>query len=307
MCPPKCSSCGLQVETADTLGHLASRTCRGLTAQRRQHEVAAASAAALKHSFTAYNDKLRRVEQFKYLGRVVSMDDNDVPAMRRNLKKARRTWGRLRKVLEKEEVSSKVAGMFYQGVVASQLLYGSETWVLPPSGLRALEGFHVEAARRLTGMKPKQVNGVWEYPHSADVLKAAGLTTIAETITKRRSNIAKTIEGRRVLKECREAERRRGSPPRIMWWDQELDSIEEGGGDGGLGFTLDRGGNDSGAAARVGSPAPPLRPPPREAVPWHHRSGPLGGGLNIMSTEEHAAQMAAMPRVHMPGEALPSL
>ena len=56
----------------------------------------------------------------------MSMDDNDVPAMRRNLKKARRTWGRLRKVLEKEEVVPKVAGMFYQAVVASVLLYGSE-------------------------------------------------------------------------------------------------------------------------------------------------------------------------------------
>ena len=144
--------------TAGTPGHLASRTCRELTAQRRQHEVAAVSTAALQHTFTTYSDKLRRVEQFKYLGRVMSMDDNDVPAMRRNLKKARKTWGRLCKVLEKEEVSSKVAGMFYQGVVASQLLFGSETWVLTPSRLRALEGFHVKEARRLTGMKPKRVN-----------------------------------------------------------------------------------------------------------------------------------------------------
>ena len=76
----------------------------------------------------------------------MSVGDCDTPAMRRNLKRARKTWGRLRKVLEKEEVSPKVAGMFYQGVVAPQLLYGSEKWVLPPSGLRALEGFHVEAA-----------------------------------------------------------------------------------------------------------------------------------------------------------------
>ena len=133
------------------------------------------------------------------------MGENDVPAMRRNLKKARKTWGRLRKVLEKEEVSSKVAGMFYQGVVASQLLYGSKTWVLPPSEIRALEGFHVEAARRLTGMKPQKVNGVWEYPHSADVLEAASVRTIADTTAKRRSNISQTIEGRQVLKECREA------------------------------------------------------------------------------------------------------
>ena len=95
------------------------------------------------------------------------------------LKKARRTWGRLRKVLEKEEVAPKVAGIFYQAVVASVLLYGSKTWVLPPSGLRALEGFHVEAARRLTGMKPKKEGGKRIHPHSTNALQAAGFRPIA--------------------------------------------------------------------------------------------------------------------------------
>ena len=41
-----------------------------------------------------------------------------------------------------------VTGMFYQAVVATVLLYGSETWVFSSYDLRALEGFHVEAARR---------------------------------------------------------------------------------------------------------------------------------------------------------------
>ena len=44
------------------------------------------------------------------------------------------------------------------------------------------------------------------------MLEAAGLRTIADTIAKRRSNIAKTIEALKVLKECREAKRRCGSP-----------------------------------------------------------------------------------------------
>ena len=41
-----------------------------------------------------------------------------------------------------------------------------------------------------------------QYPHSVDVLEAAGLQTIANTIAKRRSNITQIIEGRQVLKEC---------------------------------------------------------------------------------------------------------
>ena len=94
------------------------------------------------------------------------------------------------------------------------MLYGSVTWVLPPSGLKCLEGFHVEAARHLTGMQPRRVKGEWVYLHSVDVLKAAGLCTVAKCIAKQRANTAKTIEGRRILEEYRGAARRQGVPAR---------------------------------------------------------------------------------------------
>ena len=97
------------------------------------------------------------MERFKYLGRVLSYDDSDTPAIRRNLKRARQVWGR---------ISTPIAGMFYQAVVAAVLLYGSETWVTPPHDLRAMEGFHVEAARRITGMRPEKRGTRWVYPRS---------------------------------------------------------------------------------------------------------------------------------------------
>ena len=84
--------------------------------------------------------------------------------MRCDLKRTWKTWGRLRKVLEKEEVSPRVADIFYQRIVASILLYGSKIWVLPPSGMKVLEGFHVETARRLTGLKPKKEGGNGHIP-----------------------------------------------------------------------------------------------------------------------------------------------
>ena len=40
-----------------------------------------------------------------------------------------------------DEVPAPVVGMFYQAVIAAVLLYGSELWILPPSGLKVLEGF----------------------------------------------------------------------------------------------------------------------------------------------------------------------
>ena len=52
---------------------------------------------------------------------------------------------------------------------------------------------------------------------------------------------------------------------------------------------------------------PPLPQPQGVTVPWHHRSGPIGGGLNIVPAEEAAALRRAMPRILMPGEPIPPL
>ena len=70
--------------------------------------------------------------------------------------------------------------------------------------------------------------GPWVYPKSAEVLAAARQQPVATYIRRRRSNIAKTIEGRSLLEEYRGAERRPGSPPRIFWWEQEMGLAEDG-------------------------------------------------------------------------------
>ena len=102
--------------------HLASTLYLYLAKRRRQHAMAATGAQALGQTFTAYDANLRRVEQFKYLSRMLAMDDNKLRAMRRNLNQARGTWDRLSRVLANELLSGPVAGMYYQAVVASQLM-----------------------------------------------------------------------------------------------------------------------------------------------------------------------------------------
>ena len=54
----------MQVKTAGTPAHLASKLCKDLTERLRQHAVAAAGNQALGKTFTAYDAELRRMEQF---------------------------------------------------------------------------------------------------------------------------------------------------------------------------------------------------------------------------------------------------
>ena len=89
--------------------------------------------------------------------------------------------------------------------------------------LRALEGFHVEAARRLTGMRPSKRGDSWVYPKLADVLRVARLRTIGDYIARRRQTVLRAIADRLILEECMGAERRRGIPTRLYLWEQEFE------------------------------------------------------------------------------------
>ena len=127
-----------------------------MAAQRTQHRLAAEVGRAREQRFYAYGNALRNIDLFRYLGPMLSAADTDVPALRRNLKKARGVWRRISNVIAKDSVPATIAGMFFRVVVESVLLYGSETWALPPTALRCLDGFQVEAARRFTGSLPKK-------------------------------------------------------------------------------------------------------------------------------------------------------
>jgi hypothetical protein len=227
-CPPKCDRCGLQVTLAQRMGgHEDTKQCAEGEAQRVQHEAAATSIKALGERFTAYNEELERVEVFKYLGRLLAFDDNDAQAIRANLMKARKVWSRVSRVLRAENASPRVCGMFYKATVQAVLLFGSETWNLSPSTMKCLEGFHLKAARRLTGMMPTRGDrGTWHYPSSEDVLAAAGLHTIKHYIDVRRQTIAAFIVNRPIFDLCQRGARKRGSSPRQFWWEQTFD-LEE--------------------------------------------------------------------------------
>lgn len=99
-----------------------------MTTKRAQHKVAAAGRCAADLCFTAHGtDKLRNVERFNYLGRILSYGNNNVPAIHRKLKRARATWRRVSNILRREGFPAPVTGIFYQAMVAAVLVYGSES------------------------------------------------------------------------------------------------------------------------------------------------------------------------------------
>ncbi len=67
--------------------------------QRRQHQERAGATLALRRQFTANGEVLERVEVFKYLGGLLSQEDNDMQAVRHHLVKACGMWAQVGSVL----------------------------------------------------------------------------------------------------------------------------------------------------------------------------------------------------------------
>ena len=65
----------------------------------------------------------------------------------------------------REGEDTRASGHFYITFFLSNLLFGSEMWVVIPRMVRTLEGTHHQVARQLTGKLPKcQPYRVWDYP-----------------------------------------------------------------------------------------------------------------------------------------------
>ena len=126
-----------------------SQCARGVERKRRRlvkEELRESSKRALH----TYREPLKTVTLFKYMGRVLTAGDYDCPAVSVNLRKDRKSWTRMKRILIREGVDPKISGFFFEAVVHVVLLFGSDMWVLTPWVERALDSFQHRVMIRLT-------------------------------------------------------------------------------------------------------------------------------------------------------------
>ena len=83
----RCHQCGMQINPFYPR-HYTSKECSIGVERKQQREAAVTSALALRQQFSVHGDVLERVEVFKYLGRLLAQDDDDIQAIRAQLRKA---------------------------------------------------------------------------------------------------------------------------------------------------------------------------------------------------------------------------
>ena len=107
-------------------------------------------------AFQDYRRPLEMVTTFQYRGRVITASDDDWPVVVDKLWKARSRWAYLSRILGREGADPWTFSNFYKVVFQSNLLFGSETWVVTLRIGRTLGGFHHRMARCLAAIHPKQ-------------------------------------------------------------------------------------------------------------------------------------------------------
>ncbi len=63
-------------------GYQTTKECQVGVFRKQQRETAVTSALALRQQNSVYGEALERVEVFKYLGRLLAQDDDDIQAIR---------------------------------------------------------------------------------------------------------------------------------------------------------------------------------------------------------------------------------
>ena len=78
---------------------------------------------AQARTFTIDGVVLKKVEDFKYLGRQISSRDSDAPALFMNLAKVRKHFARISNLIAREGSDSAIGGRIYVIAVLIVLLY----------------------------------------------------------------------------------------------------------------------------------------------------------------------------------------
>ena len=199
--------------------HKHTQTCDKALLQRQKREAAQANCDAKEVVFTIGDKEIETVTQFKYLGRILHFEDDDLLAVIGNINKARKRWGTIMHLLSRTGANPRTMGYFYKAVVQSTLLYGSESWVLTERMLGMVEAFHHKCARFIAqDFIHQDENGEWHYPSSAAVLEKCGLYSIREYIARRKSTVRSYVVQRPIFTRCTASKPTQSNVNQKVWW-----------------------------------------------------------------------------------------
>jgi exonuclease III len=168
------------------------------------------------------------VEEFCYLGSVISDNSSCDKDIKTRLGKANSVFGRLNTIWKSRGLNCSVKIRLYESLVLSTLLYAAETWPMTVANMKKLEAAHHKWQRRILGV-------VWRDKVSNELVRRqTGMAKLEEMIAKRRLKWlghVHRMDDNRVTKQAlkwspTDGKRKRGRP-RKNWKATVLEDLKK--------------------------------------------------------------------------------
>ena len=225
---PQCEECGIFQRNVNTMHHLQSEDCKKYAEIRRNRRFDTCQMAAKNVRFKVKGENIKMVQSFKYLGRVLQYNDDDLTAVESQLVKARGVWGRIGKIIKKKSLSNpRIMGIFYKVIVQTVLLYGAESWVLGTHARNKINSFHHRCSRFITGRHISLEGETWIYPSRVSTLAEADLLGVEDYIVSRKNTVREYAESTGIFNRCKMTEGHICRKNRLTWWKQDLQKSNE--------------------------------------------------------------------------------
>ena len=167
-------------------GHLQEKTRRlsqyakqtGLTINRNKTKIMTIN--ALAEPITLHGEPFENVDDFTYLGSIISKENGVKKDISARLNKARGAFSRLRNIWKSKQFKLKTKLRIYNSNVKSVLLYGSECWRVVKEEMNKLNAFHNGCLRKICNIYwPNKIS-------NEDLYIKTGCNNIIPEIKRRR-------------------------------------------------------------------------------------------------------------------------
>ncbi|VVC44605.1 Reverse transcriptase domain [Cinara cedri] len=130
--------------------------------------------------------KFKRVDQFKYLGSIITQDNDIKTEISTRLQSANKCFFGLSKIFRSRAISKNLKVRMYLTLLRPIVLYGAETWPLRKTEERRIAVFERKVLRKMYGAYYDVLANEWRKLHNEEVQSLFQRPDILKEIKKRR-------------------------------------------------------------------------------------------------------------------------
>ena len=174
-------------ENADALVAAARETGLEVSADKTKQMVMSRDQnAGQNHSVRIDNSTFERVEEFKYLGTTLTIQNSIREEIKRRLRSGNACYHSVQNLLSSRLLSKKLKIKIYRTIILPIVLYGCEAWSLTLREERKLRVFENMVLRRIFEPRRDEVTGEWRRLHNEELINLYSSLNIVRVIKSRR-------------------------------------------------------------------------------------------------------------------------